>query len=338
MVRHTDGTLMGLVLATSRSFSGGSVDLYARLAAAGHDVVRGPADHDLETLAPLLAEAVGWVAGTGAVTANHLDLAPRLRVVARYGVGYEAVDVDEATARGIVVTNTPGANSDAVADHAVGLMLAVLRGTTEGDRRVRRGDWTVLRGRELGRLVVGIVGFGRIGQGVARRLSGFGTRVVASDPFLSDEAIHALGAEPIALAAMAGACDVVSLHAPGGQTIVDAEWLATGHPSLVVVNTARPELVDEIALSAALREGRIGGFAADTLAGDTRGDTSPLLDASFAERVIVTPHLGAQTIEAVDNMGAFAVDNLLAVLEGRTPPNPVNTLTIAHPATPPEAL
>jgi len=321
---------MGVVLATSRSFSSGSVDLVARLAAAGHEVVRGPADHDLDALAGLLPDAVGWVAGTGPVTAAHLDRAPRLRVIARYGVGFEAVDVEAATERGIVVTNTPGANSDAVADHTVGLMLAVLRATTEGDRRVRAGDWSVIRGRELGRLTVGIVGFGRIGQGVAKRLSGFGSRLRASDPYLHESIISSLGAEPAEVTELASNCDVVTLHAPGGQTIVDAAWLGSARPGLVIVNTARPELVDESAVASALQARRIGGFAADTLRGDTHGDDSPLLDPSIADRVIVTPHFGAQTVEAVDNMGSFAVDNLLAVLEGREPPHPVNHPTVTR--------
>jgi D-3-phosphoglycerate dehydrogenase len=314
---------MARILATSRSFSSGSRDLLGELAAAGHDVTIGTPTHDLDELGPALHDAVAWVAGTGPVTAAHLDAAPNLRVVARYGVGFEAVDLAAAAERGIIVTNTPGANSGAVADHAVGLMLAVLRGIPEGDRRVRAGDWSVFRGRELGALTVGIVGFGRIGQGVARRLSGFGTRVVAHDPWLGEDAIRAAGAEPMGAAAMAAGCDLVTLHAPGGTVIVDAGWLASARPGLVLVNTARPDLLDEDALAEALRDGRVAGFAADTLSGDTAGTPSPLLDSDLADRVVVTPHFGAQTVEAVDGMGSIAVANVLAVLSGATPPNPV---------------
>ncbi|MBC7723679.1 MAG: hydroxyacid dehydrogenase [Burkholderiaceae bacterium] len=313
---------MGVVLTTSRSFSGGSLDLVARLAEAGHTLVTGPADHDLVSLRPLLVDAVAWIAGTGEVTTAHLDAAPQLRVLARYGVGFEAVDLAAASARGIVVTNTPGANSDAVADHTVGLMLAVLRGTAEGDRRVRSGDWTVLRGRELGQLTVGIVGFGRIGQGVARRLGGFGTQVLAHDPWMTDDQIVTAGATPAGLEELAG-CDLVSLHSPGGTRIVDDAWLTGARRGLVVVNTARPDLVDEAAVASALRSGVLGGFAADTLEGDTRGGDSPLFAADLADRVVVTPHFGAQTVEAVDNMGSMAVDNVLAVLGGEAPPHPV---------------
>lgn len=310
---------MGVILATSRSFSDGDLDLVARARDAGHQIVRGPAHHGLTELGPLLAAADGWIAGTGPVTDAHLDAAPNLKVIARYGVGTEAVDVAAAERRGIPVTNTPGANADAVADHAVGLMLAALRCISDGDRRVRRGDWSVRRGRELGAATVGIVGFGRIGQGVARRLTGFGCAVLAADPFLAPERIVALGTVPIGLDDLFRTADVITLHAPGGQTLVDAARLDGIRPGTVLVNTARPDLIDEDAVAAALRDGRLGAYAADTLSGDTAASDSPLLAADLAERVTVTPHLGAQTTQAVDNMGSMSLDDVLAVLAGSTP-------------------
>lgn len=314
---------MGIILATSRSFSDGDLDLIARASEAGHEIVRGPAHHDLTELAPLLATADAWVAGTGPVTAAHLDAAPNLKVLARYGVGTEAVDLAAAEARGIPVTNTPGANADAVADHAVGLMLAALRFIPDGDRRVRQGDWSVRRGRELGAATVGIIGFGRIGQGVARRLSGFGSRVVAADPFLPADRIRDLGAEPVELDELFAAADVISLHAPGGHRIVDAARLDSIRLGAFIVNTARPDLVDEAAIAAALADGRLSGYAADTLDGDTAASASPLLSDDLADRVIVTPHLGAQTTQAVDKMGSYSLDDVLAILAGGVPAYPV---------------
>lgn len=316
---------MGVILATSRSFSDGDLDLVARARDAGHQIVRGPAHHGLTELGPLLAAADGWIAGTGPVTDAHLDAAPNLKVIARYGVGTEAVDVAAAERRGIPVTNTPGANADAVADHAVGLMLAALRCISDGDRRVRRGDWSVRRGRELGAATVGIVGFGRIGQGVARRLTGFGCAVLAADPFLAPERIVALGTVPIGLDDLFRTADVITLHAPGGQTLVDAARLDGIRPGTVLVNTARPDLIDEDAVAAALRDGRLGAYAADTLSGDTAANDSPLLAADLAERVTVTPHLGAQTTQAVDNMGSMSLDDVLAVLAGSTPAHLVSS-------------
>ncbi|MDQ0642922.1 NAD(P)-dependent oxidoreductase [Microbacterium murale] len=314
---------MGIILATSRSFSDGDLDLIARAAEAGHRIVRGPAHHDLLELAPLLARADAWIAGTGPVNVAHLAAAPNLKVLARYGVGTEAVDLEAAEARGIQVTNTPGANADAVADHAIGLMLAALRFIPDGDRRVRQGDWGVRRGRELGAATVGIVGFGRIGQGVAKRLGGFGPRVIAADPFLAEHRIRDLGAAPVELDELFASADVITLHAPGGQRIVDAARLDSIGPGTIIVNTARPDLVDEAAVAKALADGRLSGYAADTLDGDTAASASPLLADDLADRVIVTPHLGAQTTQAVDNMGSMSLDDVLAILAGRYPVHPV---------------
>lgn len=314
---------MATILVTSRSFSDGDLDLVARARDAGHGIVRGPAHHELTELQPLLTTADAWIAGTGPVTGAHLDAAPNLRVVARYGVGTEAVDLEAAALRGIPVTNTPGANADAVADHTVGLMLAALRGTVDGDRRVRDGDWGVRRGRELGAATVGIVGFGRIGQGVARRLSGFGSRILAADPFLDPERIAGLGAAPVEIDELFAGADVITLHAPGGRRLVDAGRLTVLRPGAVLVNAARADLVDELEVARALRAGVLSAYAADTLAGDTAASASPLLADDLADRVTVTPHLGAQTSQAVDNMGRMSLDDVSAVLAGRAPAHPV---------------
>lgn len=314
---------MGVILVTSRSFSDGDLDLVTRASQAGHRILRGPAHHDLDELRVLLHGADAWIAGTGPVTEDHLDAAPRLRVIARYGVGTESVDLEAARRRGIPVTNTPGANADAVADHAIGLMLAALRFVPDGDRRVRDGDWGVRRGRELGAATVGIVGFGRIGQGVAKRLSGFGARVLAADPFLPADVVRANGAEPTDIDDLFRKADLISLHAPGGQLLVDAARLATMPRGSIIVNTARGDLIDEDAVAAALRDGTLAGYAADTLHGDTAAQHSPLLGAELADRVIVTPHLGAQTTQAVDNMGSLALDDVIAVLRGAEPAHPV---------------
>lgn len=311
------------VLVTARSFGTGTRDLAAELSADGIRVLRGPAHH--RDLAPLLARADAWIAGTGPVTDEHLAAAPHLRLVARYGVGVDAVDLAAAARRGVLVTNTPGANSGAVADHAVALLLSALRGIAAGDKRVRGGSWTVgERARELGALTVGIVGFGRIGRGVAARLLGFGGRVLATDPAVPAGVVAGLGAEPVDAPTIPRECDVVSLHAPGDAPVVTAAWLAAARPGLVLVNTARASLVDESALAAALRAGRVAAYAADTLVAESGGD-SPLLADDLADRVTVTPHTAAQTIDAVDLMGLGAVTAVRAVLAG-TDPDPAVTV------------
>jgi D-3-phosphoglycerate dehydrogenase len=316
---------MAVILVTSRSFSDGDLDLVGRAAIAGHRILRGPAHHDLEELRVLLHGADAWIAGTGPITEAHLDAGPRLKIIARYGVGTESVDLEAARRRGIPVSNTPGANADAVADHAIGLMLAALRFVPDGDRRVRDGDWSVRRGRELGAATVGIVGFGRIGQGVAKRLSGFGCRTLAADPFLPADVVRQKGAEPVELDELFRRADVVSLHAPGGQLLVDRARLAGMPRGSIIVNTARGDLIDEDAVAQALHDGILAGYAADTLDGDTAAKNSPLLSPTLADRVIVTPHLGAQTTQAVDNMGSLSLDDVIAVLKGAEPRHPVKT-------------
>lgn len=310
---------MSRVVVTSRSFSSGRVDLVARLRAAGLEVVAAAPHHGVEELRGPLADAVAWIAGTGPITDAQLALAPDLRIIARYGVGYDAVDVGAAAARGIVVTNTPGANSDAVADHALALTLAAVRAVVEGDRRVRRGDWSAVRGREVGSALVGVVGFGRIGRGVAARFAGFGAQVLVHDPFVPSSAMEDQGYSAVELSHLFQHCDIVSLHLPGGSFVLDADLLSSVKRGQVVVNTSRADLVDELAVAAALRSGSLQAYAADTLAAEGVDSTSPLLAADLADRVVVTPHLGAQTVEAIDRMGSLAVDAVLDVLADRVP-------------------
>ncbi len=309
------------VLVTPRSFSSGAVDLVGLLEARGVEVVRGPADHDLATLEPLLARSMAWIAGTSPVTAAHMDAAPHLKLIARYGVGVDAVDLSGAKQRGVLVTNTPGANSDAVAEHALALLFAALRNVVSGDRGVRQQDWAVHRARQIGSLRVGIAGFGRIGQALAARLQPLGASVFAYDPILPVGVLTATGASPIDLTALAG-CDVVSLHAPGENRLVDSGWLSEAK-GLILINTARSSLVDETAVAGALRNGRLKAYAADEVGAGHGESESPLFAEDLIDRVILTPHSAAQTVEAVDNMGSGAVDAVLALMAGRVPDNVV---------------
>ena len=324
-----------VVLVTSRSFSTGEQDLVAELTAAGLQVEHGPADHELSALRPRLARAAAWIAGTGPITDAHLEAAPALRVLARYGVGTDAVDLAAARRRGLVVTNTPGANTQAVADHTLALMLAALRDVSRGDRDVRAGTWAVRRTRELGGLTVGIVGFGRIGRAVGTRLQGFGSTRLGYDPFVAGEELSALGVEPVGLAELADRSDVITLHLPAASVVVDAAFLAQVRPTALLVNTARAGLVDEAAVARALRTGGLGGYATDVLGGETATDGSvpahPLLADDLRDVTVFTPHAGAQTVEAVDRMGRGAVDAVLAVLSGDVPSNLVAPSDSASP-------
>lgn len=308
-----------LVIVSSRSFSSGDVDFVARLEAAGYRVERIATDHELVGSGYSLSRAHAWIAGVAPVTAAHFDAAPNLRILARYGVGYDAIDLAAASAHGVVVTNTPGSNAGAVAEHALALTLAALRGVVAGDRGVRAGAWVARRGREISALTVGVVGAGRIGSAYAARAHALGARVLGHDAF-----VDATPKLPmVTLKKLMSACEVVSLHVPGGCEIVTDELLDTARSGMVLVNTARADVVNEAAVAEALRDGRLAAYAADTLQGEGAGLPSVLLAEDLADRVIVTPHNAAQTIQAIDTMGRMATEEVMAVLAGRAPTHPV---------------
>jgi D-3-phosphoglycerate dehydrogenase len=315
--RGAPAALEGRVVVTTRSFGSGGADPEGLLAAAGLEVVRADPGHDPAALAGPLAGAVAWIAGVGPIGAAQLHLASDLRVVARYGVGVDAVDRAELARRGVVLTNTPDANAATVADFAVLLMLAALRQlpTTLGGTMP-----PALASRELGQLTVGVIGFGRIGRSVARRLAGFGARVLAHDPLLEVGAPlpDGLAGEAVALDELAARCEVLTLHAPAlGRPLVDAALLARVRPGVVLVNAARAELVDDDALAAALADGRVAVAALD--AHDV-GPGSPLAGRTD---VLLTPHVAGQSRDSVDRMGMGAAEDVLRVLRGEAPRHPV---------------
>ncbi len=251
-----------------------------------------------------------------AVDAAYLDAAgPQLRIVSNYAVGLDNIDLDAARERGIVVTNTPGVLTNATAEHAIGLMLALLRRIPEGDRSLRRRDhwewgpdFMVGEGLEGKELLV--VGPGRIGRRVAQLAEAHGARVTFAG---RDDDLHARLAD----------ADIVSLHCPltpETRHLVDTEALATMKPTAVLVNTARGQVADEAALVAALRSGSIAGAALDVF------EHEPAVSEELLtmENVVLTPHIASATRDARLAMGMLCVTALRAVLlEGRSPPNAV---------------
>ena len=309
-----------LVLVTTRSFSTGKNDFTAELVKNGFEVFVGDFTHELEKLAPQLSKAVAWIAGVAPITAEHLSLAKNLKVISRYGVGYESVDLAAASAQNIIVTNTPAANSNAVAEHALALLFASARNVVSSHQNVLSGNWQVIRGQEIFGSQVGVVGFGQIGKLVVQKLVALGASVFVSDPFIDSEQISQLGAKKIDIDELSKNCDFVILQAPGGQQIVNEKWLQQARAGQVIINTARADLVDEKALVQALKEKRIRFYAADAV-GDEQA--SPILTQAPREKIIVTAHIAAQTDSAIDQMGEMAVKNVLAVLAGEPPLNPV---------------
>ena len=246
---------------------------------------------------------------------------PRLRIVANFGVGYDSVDVEAATRRGVVVTNTPGVLTQATAEMTIALLLALARRVAEGDRLLRRrGTWalapTFMLGEGLAGKTLGIVGLGRIGKEVARLAEALGMRV-----------IHARGDGPyeeVSLERLLAESDVVSLHAPlTAEThhLIGADELRAMRPTALLVNVARGPMVDERALTRALRAGEIAGAALDVYEHEPEVEPE-LLEL---ENVVLAPHLGSATVAAREAMGMLCADALeAALLEGRLPPNAVN--------------
>lgn len=314
---------MKKVIVTSRSFGSGSVDCVSKLTDAGIEVIFADSKHDLVELGEKLSTADAWIAGTAPVTDEMFALAPQLRVLARYGVGFESVDLAAAKAREIVVTNTPGANSLAVAELTIGLTIAALRGISQSAQKVVQNDWSVIRGQQLEGSIVGIIGFGRIGRILAGKLQSLGCEIWICDPFINANEIIKLGFKSKTPIEIAVAAQVVSLNAPGDVQIVDAGWMAVAQPEQVIINTARAELVDEAAVADGLRSGALFAYAADTLKGEKNSKESPLMATDIADKVTITAHLGAQTVGAVDLMGEMSAANVIAVLTGSEPLNPV---------------
>ena len=264
-------------------------------------------------LLPLVPEIDAWIVrGATKVTRRLIEAATRLRWVARAGAGLDNIDVGAAKERGIQVLNVPGANAVAVAELVFGLLLGLLRKIPAADASVRRGEWDKSRfmGRELRGKTLGIVGLGKIGRAVAQRARGFEMTCVGHDPLVPDADVRAMGVEPLTFDALLARADIVTLHVPltpGTKGMIGPAQLARMPRGAILVNTARGGLVDEAALLASLESGALSGAALDVFA-DEPPKGLPLLSHP---RVVLTPHIGAATVEAQEAVGEEIVKLLL---------------------------
>ncbi len=238
------------------------------------------------------------------VTAPLIHAAPKLRAVARAGTGVDNVDVPAASARGIVVMNAPGANSISVAELAVGLMLSLARHLPAADSAMKQGKWEKKKflGEEVREKTLGLAGLGRIGQEVARRAAAFDMRIIAHDPFISEDVASDLGVQLVSLDDLFARSDYLSLHMPSTPTtknIVNAERLAKAKRGIRIINTARGDLIDESALADAIESGQVGGAALDVF------QKEPTVDhrLQMLPQVVATPHIAASTREGQELVG-----------------------------------
>ncbi len=304
------------------------------LSEAGLDRLQDAADAELVTPSGMgragLLEAIEnadamIVRSSTRVDAEALAAGRRLKVVGRAGVGLDNIDVDAATRQGVLVMNTPGANATATAEHTWALLLALCRRLPAADASVRSGAWDRARftGLQLHGKTLGIVGLGRVGRIVAQQARGFGMEVLACDPYLSEDVAAELQVKLVDLDRLFAESDVVTLHTPltdATRNFVDAGRLASMKPGAFLVNCARGELVDEAAVAAALDQGPLTGAAFDVFAQEPPAG-SPL---SGRDDVVLTPHIGASTVEAQRDVSVQIVDQVLAALRGEEYRNAVN--------------
>ena len=267
----------------------------------------------------LLPGIDGYIAGLDGIDANALRAADRLKVISRYGVGIDNVDLSAARDKGIIVTNTPGANSVSVAELALGLILALARQIPEAVEAVHQGRYPRYAGISLEGKTIGILGLGAIGKQLARRLAGFDCKLIAFDPFADVVFAQTNHIELTSMEDVVRQSDFISLHLPllpETRGLVNESFLSQMKPGSFLVNTSRGEVVDESALLAALQGGHLKGAGLDAFAVEPPDPNNPLLKLP---QVIATPHLGAQTDGATSNMGWFAMRDCLAVLKNEPP-------------------
>jgi D-3-phosphoglycerate dehydrogenase / 2-oxoglutarate reductase len=313
------------LLVTPTSFGKTDPSIRDALEAAVGEVVYNPLTRPLRSseLIPLLAGCDGYIAGLDEIDRAAIHSANRLRVISRYGVGVDNIDLDAARDRGIIITNTPGANAVSVAELTIAMILALARSLISASGATRRGEWPRMSGLTMEEKTIGLLGLGAIGQQVARRLQCFDCRILASDPYSSTNFAARYNIQLLPTDEMARQADFLSVHIPltnANRELINADFLRTMKPGSFLINTARGELVNEDDLTEALKSGHLRGAALDVFNAEPPPVDHPLL---HMQQVIVTPHCGAHTDGAIRQMGRMSIHDCLAVLRGEEPHYPV---------------
>ncbi len=305
------------VLITARSVAG-SMPALALMREAGIEVIvdTAPVPFDEAWLVARVADVDALVVALEPVGARVFEAAPRLKLIARPGVGYDSIDLEAAARHGVVVSLALGTNDQSVADFTFALLLEATRGVSASSRSVAAGGWDRFTGTEIWNKTMAVVGLGRIGQGVARRARGFGMRVLAVSRHPDPAFVQQHQIEVVTLDQALHEADVVSLNlplTPATANLIGAAALAKMKPGAYLINTARGGLVDEAALADAVRSGRLAGAAVDVLREQGAGSRSPLIGVPG---IVVTPHMGAFTREATARVAMSVARDVVAVLGG----------------------
>lgn len=308
-------TVAPVILITSPGFCPDDPSTAGRIESAGYRVRYAPFDgrRSPDDLIDLLAGSVGAIVSSDPFTAEVFAASPMLRVVARTGVGLDNIDTEAAGAARVKVVTTPGANHDSCADHTMALILAVVRRLVENDAAVRRGLWDRagrLCGGELTGARVGLIGYGRIGKTVARRLAGFQVEIRVHDPEITDASPHMM----VNLEELMEWSEIITIHCPLTSTtrnMIGSRQLAMAQPGLILINTARGPIVDEEALVAALGSGQVAGAGLDVFGAEPPRD-SPLLGLP---NTVVSPHIAGLSRKSMRAMLDQCIDNVLGLLK-----------------------
>ncbi len=313
------------VLVTPTSYGKTDPRLKTELEGLVCEVIYNPSSKPLRSadVARLLEGVDGYIAGLDEINRSALEKADALKVIARYGVGVDNVDLAAAREKGITVTNTPGANASAVAELAVGLILALARRIPEAINATRSGGWPRLSAISLDGKTVGLLGFGAVGKQVARRLGGFDCEIVAYDPYPDQIFAVSHNIQIVTQEEVIRKADFLSLHLPlqlETRLVVNAGFLSKMKKGSFLINTARGELIDEPALVEAIQSKHLAGAGLDVFTHEPPGPDNPLLRLP---QVLVTPHCSSHTDGAMNAMGWMALNDCLSVLRGESPRHPV---------------
>jgi phosphoglycerate dehydrogenase-like enzyme len=315
------------ILVTANAFMESGEEAARPLLAAGAELVNAPRAGPLpeEELLRCLDGCDAVIGSSDPYSRAVLAASPRLRLIARWGVGVDNIDLAAATELGVAVTNAPGATTEAVADYTFAMLLGLARHLCPARELMASGGWGEFRGVAVWRKTLGIVGFGAIGRAVARRASGFAMPVLAYDPAVAPEVMAVAGVRSVPMRELLGEADFITLHAaltPDTTEMIDVAALRAMKPTAYLINAARGRLVDEAALLQALEEGWIAGAALDVYAEEPLPSSHPL---RRLPNCLALPHNAFNTVETAAAVNQAVVENALAVMRGERPPGLVNT-------------
>jgi len=313
------------ILITPRSFASFSDKPLKMLTERGYKIKRNNTGrpYKKEEMLKLIRDVDGIIIGIDELSAEIIEKANALKVISKYGIGLDNIDINMATNKKIIVTNTPTANVDAVADLTFGLILSLARRIPEADKKTKSGKWEKIIGNSVWEKTLGIIGLGKIGKQVVKRAQGFEINILAFDIIKDKKFAQKYGIKYVNLEKLLQKSDYITIHISlndATRNMISYEELEKIKESAFLINTSRGGIVDEEALYDALKNNKLRGAALDVY------NNEPLRESPLKEldNVIMTPHIGAYTEEAIENMSIQAAQNLIDVLEGREPQNRVN--------------